>query len=268
MTLGYFGHHKCGSMWLSNILFDVSALMGYRPLQNQINMIKNPKDEINWDSIDFYICTNSVYEKVKQVPNVRGFHVIRDPRDVIVSGYYSHLYSHEILDWYELEEYRSRLEKVDKDEGLMMEIDFTGYFLNHMNTWNYEDPDFMEVKFEDLTQDPSAKFREIFQFLGIYDDQKGFNTVNTLREYSNRVLRKTTEGKRIGNKINQAAIDSIVKKRSFKKMSGGRTKSEEDVKSHYRKGTPGDWKNHLKPHHLEYFHSKFPGLVKKLGYEE
>jgi hypothetical protein len=46
-----------------------------------------------------------------------------------------------------------------------------------------------------------------------------------------------------------------------------RRKGEEDPRSHYRKGQPGDWRNHFNEAHVAAFKEKFGDLVVQLGYE-
>ncbi len=83
---------------------------------------------------------NAEYDKIDNLRNYRGFHVIRGPRDVVVSGYFSHLYSHALSDgWLALTMHREQLKKVNIDEGLLLEIDFAIRNFTRMNEWNYTD---------------------------------------------------------------------------------------------------------------------------------
>jgi len=59
----------------------------------------------------------------------------------------------------------------------------------------------------------------------------------------------------------------IVKECSFKNITK-RELGEEDPKSHLRKGTPGDWKNHFTERHKEEFKRLFDDVLIKLGYEK
>ncbi len=69
------------------------------------------------------------------------------------------------------------------------------------------------------------------------------------------------------DKIPAESLLGIVYKHEFSKLAGGRNLGEEDVKSHYRKGVSGDWKNHLKEEHIKLFKEKHNDLLIKLGYE-
>jgi len=74
--------------------------------------------------------------------------VIRDPRDMIVSGYFSHLKSHSEQDWPELTEHRKRLQSLSKEDGLLAELDFSRQFLDDLATWSYSDPNILELRFD------------------------------------------------------------------------------------------------------------------------
>lgn len=66
---------------------------------------------------DVLCYVNAEIGSVRPLRDYRGFHVIRDPRDVGVSGYFSHLHSHPIGDWYELAEHRRELQSLPRHEG-------------------------------------------------------------------------------------------------------------------------------------------------------
>ena len=67
--------------------------------------------------------------------------------------------------------------------------------------------------------------------------------------------------------IPAAVVTEIIQEKSFEKMSGGRRQGQEDVRSHYRKGVPRDWKNHFNEDHIRVFKRDYGDLLIKLGYE-
>ena len=69
------------------------------------------------------------------------------------------------------------------------------------------------------------------------------------------------------HKIPAERLLGIVYENDFSKKAGGRKPGEEDVKSHYRKGIAGDWRNQFNEEHKEFFKDHFNKLVVKLGYE-
>jgi hypothetical protein len=157
----------------------------------------------------------------------KGVHVVRDPRDIVVSSYFSHLHSHPIHreEW---AQHRSRLQSVSKEDGLIETIHFIDFVLSPMSNWKTTD-NVLEMKFEDLIEHPE-KISEALQWMEI-DVQ-----------------------------LNLDGLD-------FKSLSNGRERGLEDASHHYRKGVPGDWKNHLTDKVLEEFFCVYPKVVEKWGYE-
>ena len=59
----------------------------------------------------------------------------------------------------------------------------------------------------------------------------------------------------------------IVDANQFARLAGGRAPGQEDVKSHYRKGVAGDWRNHFNEEHIMLFKDHYNDLLIRLGYE-
>jgi hypothetical protein len=267
VLLCYFGHHKCASTWIMRILYDVCASLRLKSFEKQIILLENPKETMAKERPDFYFCQTSDYKKVLQLPPFKGFHVIRDPRDIIVSGYYSHLYSHATKDWPELANHREKLKNLDKTNGLVEEIEFSKQFIDHIGEWNYKKAHILELKYEDLVDNPFGKMQEIFIHLGLYESE-GKDLIPQSTLTINKVLSKIglkSHAKRLS--LNDSLIDALIKKHSFNKLSGGRDRGVSDDFSHYRKGISGDWKNHFEVIHKEKFKELYGDIVVKLGYE-
>ncbi len=161
---------------------------------------------------------------------------MRDPRDVVVSAYFSHLYSHPLFG--KLEEHRERLKSVPEDEGIMLEMENRKFQFQAMLDWDYEQPHVLELRMEDITTGASDEIPSIFRFLRLGTDDG----------------------------LTAERIDRIVAKRDFKQMAG-RPPGREDVTSHYRKGIAGDWLNHFTEDHVAYFKENYGELLILLGYE-
>lgn len=200
---------------------------------------KDLRKYLEESDVDFLAYINADYQYVSAIDNYRGFHVIRDPRDICVSAYFSHLYSHPTNNWPQLVEIRAKLKGLSKDDGLMLELELRKSQFTQMYNWDYSLSNVMEFKMEKMTAEPDDTFLEIFRFLGLLDARSISIT---------RLLR-------------------IVHDNSFSKKAGGRRSGEEDVKSHYRKGVAGDWVNHFTKRHIEYFKEHYNDLLVKLGYE-
>lgn len=208
----------------------------------------NLQSFITDNGIDFLTYTNADIDFVGQLERVKGFHVIRDPRDIAVSSYFSHLFSHPDHEWAMLTRHREKLQQVTPEEGLFLDIEFIhdGVF-NFLEKWDYSLPNVLEIKMETLTRESDKTFADIFEFLGVLD-----------QDGSGSSKRKMT----------LKELGKIIHKNRFSTLAGGRKPGEEDQKSHFRKGVPGDWANHFNEDHKTYFKDKYGGLLIKLGYEK
>jgi hypothetical protein len=238
--LAYFGHHRCGTQWIASIVEDVCDAAGLITVRHETskrfqgNIISYRQD----NPFDFWCYINADYRFVRGL-DVRGFHVVRDPRDVIVSGYFSHLMSHPVGDrWPQLRGYRSLLQSLSKDEGILREMEFSGPTLHAMLAWDPSTPGIREIHFEGLIQNSEDRFCEVLEELGV-----------------------------LPNRVSETVVREIVGQHAFQCMSGGRQPGEENAAHHFRKGVPGDWRNHFKASHIDHFKKLFNPLLIKLGYE-
>ena len=229
----YFGHHKCASTWTMEILNMVCSKIGLR-LKKFIELEDQPP--INVDFIADTGADKNHLELLKPL-KFRGFHVIRDPRDIVVSAYYSHKYSHPMGSW--LEEQRKVLNRVDFEEGMRLSIDFRSKQFREMANWDYKKPNIFETRFERITVTPFNEFSKIFQFLGIIPDE-----------------------------LDPQILEEILNTRTFDLMADGREKGQEDIKHHYRKGIQGDWVKYFSRANKDYFKEQYGQLLIDLGYEE
>jgi len=189
------------------------------------------------ESFDALTYTNANYHYIEK-QNITGFHVVRDPRDIIVSGYFSHLHSHPDNIWPELRDFRPLLQNVDKSAGLMMEMEFSADWMADLRSWPDTAPDVLLVKFEDLIQDQHVVYRKIFSHLGL-----------------------------LGSSLPATRLDEIIEQFSYRRLSKGRKPGQEDVSNHFRKGVSGDWLNHFSPEHVLIFKQHYNDLLIKYGYE-
>jgi len=227
-----------------------------------------------------YITTTQRYSR--GLAPYRGFHVVRDPRDIVVSAYFSHLKSLESRTWKELGVIRSRLRNLSKDDGLAFELEYLEPQFQEMAEWNYDQKHILELRLEDLSSDPVRHFMYIFQFVKMVDDEERTVLLQTMRNIRLRMNRLNYRGRRFMpgrfpvfpvplrpvDNVPPGTIESIVRHYSFSRLSGGRTKGQEDVGSHYRKGVHGDWKNHFNRDHIRTFKNRYNNLLVMLGYEK
>jgi hypothetical protein len=169
----------------------------------------------------------------------RGFHVIRDPRDILVSMYFSHRDSHRV-NHPEIRRNRRRLATLDPLDGLtylMEESQFFRRIMRELAEWDYDTERFYETTFERLTSDPGREFEAVFTFLGIPVEQSDLGTIIQQNSFAN--LKAEWQASNPGADVN-----------------------------HYRSGVAGDWKNHLVGESKTAFRRRYGEVLIKLGYEE
>lgn len=144
----YFGHHKCGSSATMNILEDVCRVLGRR-LEKGPTETSRPG--IRYDpSNSFLVYRNATPRSCDpSMGPLRGFHIIRDPRDVVVSAYFSHLHSHPQNPTFV--EIRNTLQKLDMRDGLLFEFDYLSKQFEAMFAWDYRQSNVLEMRLESFS---------------------------------------------------------------------------------------------------------------------
>lgn len=238
MLVAYFGHHKAASSWIAAILTELAGARGWRTLRvhdaNGWIGYRNLGARVRAERVDLLMHTNARRCDVDSLWQYAGFHVIRDPRDVIVSGYFSHLHSHPEDGWPQLVAHRERLRSCDIEQGLHAEIDFSAPFIHSMLDWDYHRPHILELRMEDLVADPPHFWKQILRHCGITGLSVGY-------------------------------VEQLLATYSFERLADGRKPGIEDQHHHYRRGIPGDWRNYLTPAHLTAIADRF-GDLGRLGY--
>jgi hypothetical protein len=185
---------------------------------------------------DIVLFPNTVLfdRKVFASRRIRGSHMVRDPRDLVVSAYFYHLRTDEA--WVHApredlngQSYQQYLQAASKHEGLMAEIRrlSRGGF-PAMAAWDYDQPDFHEMRYEDLLADEPAEFRALF-------DSYGFTPAAAER-----------------------ATARAVALSAASRASG--------ASGHMRSGRPGEWHEHLDADHLAAIDAAAGELIRRLGY--
>jgi len=280
----FFRHHKAAGGWISNICREASHAMGMRfeymgTARNLGHRNDSPANIANYlerYKIDFVSYGNVSQTLIDQLPEFKGFNVIRDPRDMLVSAYFSHLKSHPTTGWPELAERRETLKEMSKDDGIMEVLGFMEPIYTRMFEWNYSNPNILELRYEDLTINSEEQFVRIFDWLGLLDHSSAPEQLD-IRALVARATRKTFFNRYTKhiphtchfplNKIHKDTLLNIVNANNFSKISGGRKHGTEEATSHYRKGVTGDWANHLNNDNIHTFKQRYGNLLIKLGYE-
>ena len=156
------------------------------------------------------------FQTIPKPQEWRAFFVRRNPRDLVVSWYFSTRNSH-ILNGKDMLEARGKLQKLSKEDGLLFAINWLadyGMFAAIRSWEGVADPNVKIFRYEDLAGPKSEEFlKELLEFIDI--------------------------------RIPEDEFKELVEAYSFETLSGGREPGEGDDQSHVRKGVAGDWKNHF-----------------------
>lgn len=243
--------HKTASQWVRTILSDprvyrFSGLGCYNPertaegsvderkLQDKTFQSPFPQKKI---VSPFYVNFDN-FTALPKPKEYKAFFVVRDPRDLITSYYFSIKHSHP--DMANVKEMRDALHALSLSEGFLYVMDdlYDYGTFQAMRSWadGAENSSRVElVKFEDLSGPRSF---ETFQKLFIHCEIP----------------------------IPEKTIRKLLQDHGFKRISK-RVQGEEDITSHYRKGTPGDWVNYFNNAIEKKLRVLTGDLVEYLGYQ-
>lgn len=245
MTAGpaivHITHPKAGSQWIRGILMQcVPDLV----IPSTDELVENPDMNPSWEFLSRPLVPGGVYpalyvprdlfDQVDGVGSSRRFVVIRDLRDTLVSGYFSIRYSHP-TDMKHVAEQRAELETRSVEDGLIFLFDgFLDLCAAVQGTW-MESGDPM-LRYEDL----------LVEDIGLLE----------------LVLLEHCE-----LPVTREEFRASVEANRFERLSGGRPLGQEDRSSHFRKGTPGDWRIHFTPKVAGEFKERFGDVLVYAGYE-
>lgn len=172
-VMNVFSNHKFGSSWTHHLLRDFSHLNSsafYSSNRGWWTPRVGPDVE---HAVAFH--RNATYEVVSSACSV-GVRLIRDPRSVVCSAYFSHLNTHELSDWGQLRRQRKLLAHFDVEAGMRLTLAFlerSDFFhgtagpLNALSQWNFEDPRFTTLRAEDFFASPAPYLKKIVSANGL-----------------------------------------------------------------------------------------------------
>ena len=221
-------HHKTGTVWMRDVFRQICEHRG------TLFFSGRQRDAPAACAVIFE--DHSKFDLAALAVPFRGLHMIRDPRDVITSGAFYHRHAAE--KWLHRRQWRFGLKSYQtainacptEEKALLFEMEnAAGRTIRAMLDWDYTNPCFFEVRYEDLIQDETLEiFRRIFIFLG----------------YEEAELPSLLE---------------IVRQNSL--FSGCRNPH------HVRSGKVAQWKEHFTPALRARFVELFGDALERLGYE-
>lgn len=173
---------------------------------------------------------------------------IRDPRDLVVSGYFYHRRGAEAWvnveaptaeDWYFANghvpeglragggvSFAQYLKSISKEDGLLAELEFRRYHFESMAGWPEQHPDIITFRYEEILGDEARVFKRLFAFYGL-------------------------------SALERALGSFFARRYALRRMTA-------DV--HVRNPASGQWREHFTPRVRAAFDARYAGLVKQLGY--
>ena len=232
-TIVHVAHHRIGTVWFGKVMSRVARQFGLS--------FQRVALESDVPDAEVVLYTHSRLFDRAGLNAFRGSHLIRDPRDVVVSAYHYHLWTDE--KWVHVPSpeyggmtYQQYLRSLDPETGIAEEIRrTTASQLSEMGAWSYAQPEFLELKYEDLIADEAAHFARLFRHYG----------------FSDNAVEQSTD---------------LAMEFSFQRMAG-RSIGKVKEGSHLRSGKPGQWREVLTRDHLALLRELTGDLLERLGYE-
>ena len=172
---------------------------------------------------------------------------IRDPRDLVVSGYFYHRRGAEAwttiesptpADWYFAngvipeglqaagKSFAQYLQSLPEEEGLIAELEFRALHFESMACWPTDHADIVTYRYEDILGHEREVFQELFEFYQLSPIER-----------------------RLGGWF-------------ANRYSIGRRRTD----PHIRNPASGQWRKHFTPRVRQAFDSRYAALVRQLGY--
>ena len=241
-------YHKCLTVYFGHVM---------EKLYNKIFMLSDGYHHFNGKLDEFY----QISEKYKMTSinnhsldldklgsDFRITRFIRDPRDLVVSGYFYHKSGVEPwsriinpidTDWIKVNgyipknmregfSYSSHLDNLSEEDGLITEIEFRKNHFDSMKQWPISDSRIKLFRYEDILGNEQQVFTDILSHYGV-----------------------SWLEKRIGVII----ANNLSAKKQIKKSK------------HIRNPTSGQWKNHFTPKVKDYFEQHHKELLEIYNYE-
>lgn len=223
-------HHKTGTVWMQKIFGDICRRYGLTMVGRKRN--EPPPDQY----YDIFFHAHSEFPDTRSL-HFRGLHLIRDPRDLIVSAAFYHQKSEE--GWLHIKQdkfggltYQEKINTyTDMGDKLLFEMENSSYDnIQSIKNWDYDDARFINVKYENIIDDRQlTEFERIFNHLGFRDHVIGWCMIAAYRN----------------------------------SLFSGAARSE-----HVRSGKSRQWPNYFGARQKERFDELFGDVLARTGYDD
>lgn len=253
-----FGYHKCGTKLLGKVFLQLSLKYGW-----EYRSVAGSTDKIPDADVVFFL--HSQIDDSKLPEKYIGIHMVRDPRDIIISGYLYHKRTTE--EWcvnknfqtsepikypqvpnsqmYRSQEwkvnylkslegmsYQEKINSLDQDEGIMFEMNHYGkWTIEDMLKWDFDKANCLELKFEDVMSNYDNEMMKVFNHCGFSGEQ-----LQVAKAYAD--------------------------KEDINKMS----KKDIEKNPHISSAKTKKWERYFTKYHMKYFNDNYVDVLKKYKY--
>ena len=255
-VITHYSYHKCLTALYSGVMSTLANRHGffYQHFNSRLDLFLEAIAEAQSPGV--YSLNNKSEIPFDSLPDFKGSHFVRDPRDMLVSGYNYHLWTHEhyfsgqAFDWDPITShpcfpgyveadtnkfprdcsYQEYLNLLDPERGMIVEMIWRSDSFGQMAIWNFGDPRIIEVRYEDFIGNEVGVFRDILNHYGMRPEL-------------------IEEG------------GELVDQRSLRNLEKGAQK-------HTRSGIVGQWTEEFTPLVRSVFKELYGDLLIRLGYEK
>lgn len=245
--------HKSASMFLHGLLRDLAKVYRLEHFSMNYEKMYEPIHGRSWNK---YIDENNglfgpirIFEAEPNIPaDLTNYSVIlhtRDPRDILTSLYYSHTYSHKTWEggFNPSDEKRKKWEEMGIDQYVLRNKNQKKKF-QHLLTELWDQPGVIRVTYEEMVTDYASWLRKIllaFEHLPF-------------------------PGKNLFPLISKELTPELLYSRLYTKYKDDFKIKKEDIKSHKRQVTPGDFRRKLKPETIDQLNQNYSEILHALNY--
>ena len=213
-----FGYHKSGTTLLGKVFKEICLTCGW-----QYKSVAGSFDQLPSADVVFFLHSQVDFSKLPK--EYIGLHMVRDPRDIIISGYLYHkrttetwctnqnfqrekpiqypqvpnsqlhrseVWKKEYLKRLEPHSYQEKINSMDEEEGILFEMDHYGkWTLEDMLKWDSEKADCLELKFEDVMSNYKQEMMKIFKHCQFSESQLKFANEIANKEDMSKMSSKT-----------------------------------------------------------------------------
>ena len=230
-------HHKSGTVWMAMTFRAIAGALGL-PCHGLSG--KNAREPVPRSVCFVRDIHSQWFDLDHRASGDRVLHVIRDPRDIVISAMHYHRkapekWLHRPDERFGGKSYQQALNDLSDDKArYIFEMDYgSAWTIRNMCAWPYGREDCFETKYETLLADGEAEFTRAVRHLGLRDGE-----VDTAVD---------------------AFLENSLASGSRHKRGGGHP--------HIRSGAPEQWRAVYDDELRAAFMDRFPEALLRLGYE-